>query len=111
MSYQYYILLYTAIYDYCTVPSRGGISFNQKGGASLQGADLYKKLNQFLTEHCKQMRDVSRLLIYRGVMDSRLTHRRRRARSSTTSSCSSTTPGSGTVTPLVLATSTSCSTT
>ncbi|RSH81909.1 uncharacterized protein EHS24_008106 [Apiotrichum porosum] len=57
MSYQYYILLYTAIYDYCTVPSRGGISFNQKGGASLQGADLYKKLNQFLTEHCKQMRD------------------------------------------------------
>lgn len=62
MSYQYYILLYTSIYDYCTVPSRGGITFNQKGGASLQGADLYKKLNMYLTEHCKQMREVSLLV-------------------------------------------------
>ncbi|BEI85603.1 hypothetical protein CcaverHIS002_0510040 [Cutaneotrichosporon cavernicola] len=57
MSYQYYIILYTTIYDYCTVSSRGGVSLTAKGGASLQGADLYKKLNAFLTDHCRQMRE------------------------------------------------------
>ncbi|KAL1405840.1 ubiquitin ligase (cullin) of SCF [Vanrija albida] len=58
MTYQYYMLLYTTIYDYCTVPSRGGsLSAQHKGGASLQGADLYKKLNHFLAEHCKSMRE------------------------------------------------------
>jgi cullin 1 len=60
MSYQYYIILYTTIYDYCTVPSRGGVAFTPKGGASLQGADLYKKLNAYLADHCRQMREVSR---------------------------------------------------
>ncbi|BEJ10695.1 hypothetical protein CspHIS471_0101170 [Cutaneotrichosporon sp. HIS471] len=57
MSYQYYIILYTTIYDYCTVSSRGGVAFTPKGGASLQGADLYKKLNAFLADHCRQMRE------------------------------------------------------
>lgn len=64
MSYQYYILLYTSIYDYCTNSARGGHSLPQMprgAGASLQGAELYKKLSQFLAEHCKAMREVSRV--------------------------------------------------
>jgi cullin 1 len=59
MSWQYYILLYTAIYDYCTVPSKQSITFTQKGGANLQGGDLYRKLRTYLTEHCQQIREVS----------------------------------------------------
>lgn len=58
MSYQYYIMLYTAIYDYCTATKSGSPSFAHKGGASLQGADLYSKLNHFLGEHCNRMREV-----------------------------------------------------
>lgn len=57
MSYQYYILLYTTIYDYCTDTKSTSTSFQAKGGASLQGADLYSKLNTFLGEHCNNMRE------------------------------------------------------
>ncbi|EJT47779.1 ubiquitin-protein ligase [Trichosporon asahii var. asahii CBS 8904] len=64
MSYQYYILLYTSIYDYCTNSARGGLNLPQMprgAGASLQGAELYKKLSQFLAEHCKSMRELNDL--------------------------------------------------
>jgi cullin 1 len=63
MSYSYYILLYTAIYDFCTQnrPSVGSFG-SGRGGASLQGADLYRSLHTYLSEHCKEMREVSRLL-------------------------------------------------
>ncbi|ORY31833.1 putative ubiquitin-protein ligase [Naematelia encephala] len=59
MSYSYYILLYTAIYDYCT-GSRQTSSFGSganRGGASLQGADLYRSLHNYLSSHCKGLRD------------------------------------------------------
>lgn len=60
MSYSYYILLYTAIYDFCTAnrASLGGFG-SGRGGASLQGADLYRSLHGYLSEHCRTMREVS----------------------------------------------------
>jgi cullin 1 len=58
MSYSYYILLYTSIYDFCTSPSRPPVAFTSKGGASLQGGDLYRKLRSFLNQHCQQVRKV-----------------------------------------------------
>nr|KIR44787.1 Cullin 1 [Cryptococcus bacillisporus CA1280] len=59
MSYSYYILLYTAIYNYCTQPGKTGLpSFSpQRGGASLQGADLHRSLHNWLSVHCKSMRE------------------------------------------------------
>ncbi|WVQ84971.1 hypothetical protein IAT38_007135 [Cryptococcus sp. DSM 104549] len=59
MSYSYYILLYTAIYDFCTMPGRAGVTaFSpNRGGASLQGAELHKSLNNWLSAHCKAMRE------------------------------------------------------
>jgi hypothetical protein len=60
MSYSYYILLYTAIYDFCTQnrPTVGAFGGGGRGGASLQGADLYRSLHQYLSEHCRQLREV-----------------------------------------------------
>ncbi|KAK4689012.1 cullin 1, partial [Tremellales sp. Uapishka_1] len=61
MSYSYYILLYTSIYDFCTAPTKptiGGAGMN-RGGASLQGADLYRSLHQYLAQHCKEMKEES----------------------------------------------------
>ncbi|WWC88344.1 uncharacterized protein L201_003254 [Kwoniella dendrophila CBS 6074] len=61
MSYSYYILLFTAVYDFCTQPGKsGGQPFStNRGGASLQGADLYRSLHNWLSEHCKKMREQS----------------------------------------------------
>lgn len=63
MSYSYYIILYTAIYNYCTQPGKTGLpSFSpQRGGASLQGADLHRSLHNWLSAHCKSMREVREL--------------------------------------------------
>jgi cullin 1 len=60
MSYSYYILLYTAIYDFCTQnrPHTSAFGAGHRGGASLQGADLYRSLHNWLSDHCKQMREV-----------------------------------------------------
>jgi cullin 1 len=59
MSYSYYILLYTAIYDFCTQNRSSIGSFGaSRGGASLQGADLYRCLHQYLSDHCKKMKEV-----------------------------------------------------
>jgi len=58
MSYSYYILLYTAIYDFCTSSPKPSNQFG-RGGAALQGADLYRSLHQYLSGHCKEMREVS----------------------------------------------------
>jgi len=62
MSYSYYILLYTAIYDFCTMnrPAVGSFSAGARGGASLQGADLYRSLHSYLSEHCREMKEVNR---------------------------------------------------
>lgn len=58
MSYSYYILLYTAIYDFCTQNRSSIGSFGaSRGGASLQGADLYRCLHQYLSDHCKKMKE------------------------------------------------------
>lgn len=60
MTYNYYILLYTVIYDFCTTPARPtGTLGASRGGAQLQGADLYRSLHQYLSEHCKALREVS----------------------------------------------------
>ncbi|RXK41513.1 Cullin 1 [Tremella mesenterica] len=63
MSYSYYILLYTTIYDFCTQHRPFGAHDNYirafgspRSGASLQGADLYRSLNTYLLEHSKKMR-------------------------------------------------------
>jgi len=60
MSYSYYILLYTAIYDFCTQnrPTMGSFGQGGRGGASLQGADLYRSLHQYLSDHCRGLREV-----------------------------------------------------
>ena len=60
MSYSYYILLYTAIYDFCTQnrPSMGSFGGAARGGANLQGADLYRSLHSYLSDHCREMREV-----------------------------------------------------
>lgn len=65
MSYSYYILLYTAIYNYCTQPGKTGLtSFSpRRGGASLQGADLHRSLHNWLSVHCKSMREVRGLFV------------------------------------------------
>jgi cullin 1 len=60
MSYSYYILLYTAIYDFCTSSPKPQGQFG-RGGAALQGAELYRSLHQYLSEHCKDMREVGLL--------------------------------------------------
>ena len=62
MSYSYYILLYTTIYDFCiqSRPSPGSFGTG-RGGASLQGADLYRSLHTYFSDHCKEMRDVRSL--------------------------------------------------
>jgi cullin 1 len=62
MSYSYYILLYTAIYDFCTQnrPTMGSFGQGGRGGASLQGADLYRSLHQYLSDHCRGLREVRR---------------------------------------------------
>lgn len=61
MSYSYYILLYTAIYDFCTQnrPSLGAFGTSGRGGASLQGADLYRSLHSYMSDHCRGLREVS----------------------------------------------------
>ena len=61
MTYSYYILLYTAIYDFCTQNKPHVTTFGAgaRGGASLQGAELYRSLHTFLSEHCKSLREVS----------------------------------------------------
>ncbi|WWD18765.1 hypothetical protein CI109_103220 [Kwoniella shandongensis] len=61
MSYSYYILLYTAIYDFCTQPGKPSMNaFSPtRGGASLQGADLYRSLHTWLSDHCKDLREES----------------------------------------------------
>ena len=65
MTYSYYILLYTVIYDFCTTAAKpvGGFS-SGRGGAQLQGADLYRSLHQYMSEHCKALRDVSWALTF-----------------------------------------------
>ncbi|WVR06630.1 hypothetical protein IAU60_003662 [Kwoniella sp. DSM 27419] len=64
MSYSYYMLLFTAVYDFCTQPGKtGATSFStSRGGASLQGADLYRSLHTWLSEHCREMREESEKL-------------------------------------------------
>ncbi|WVF68727.1 hypothetical protein IAT40_003499 [Kwoniella sp. CBS 6097] len=64
MSYSYYILLFTTVYDFCTQPGKtGSAAFStSRGGASLQGADLYRSLHNWLSEHCKDMREESEKL-------------------------------------------------
>ncbi|WVQ73430.1 hypothetical protein IAR50_003002 [Cryptococcus sp. DSM 104548] len=59
MSYSYYILLYTTIYNYCTLPGKSGLTtFSaHRGGANLQGADLHRNLHSWLSSHCKNMRE------------------------------------------------------
>lgn len=65
MSYSYYILLYTAIYDFCTQnrPHVTTFGAGARGGASLQGADLYRSLHGYLADHCKALREVSKTLL------------------------------------------------
>lgn len=60
MTYSYYLLLYTTIYDFCTQNKPHVTTFGAgaRGGASLQGADLYRSLHGFLSEHCKNLREV-----------------------------------------------------
>ncbi|WVO14316.1 hypothetical protein L204_101948 [Cryptococcus depauperatus] len=59
MSYSYYILLYTTIYDYCTNPGKVGTpAFSPiRGGASFHGADLHRSLHNWLSVHCRMMRE------------------------------------------------------
>ncbi|KAL7420574.1 ubiquitin ligase (cullin) of SCF [Cryptotrichosporon argae] len=60
MSFAYYILLYTCIYDYCTNPTKasaGMFKATPARGASLQGSDLYGSLQKYLDEHVKRMRE------------------------------------------------------
>ncbi|WWC71074.1 uncharacterized protein I206_105027 [Kwoniella pini CBS 10737] len=61
MSYSYYILLFTAVYDFCTQPGKGGNTqfSTSRGGASLQGAELYRSLHNWLSDHCKKLREQS----------------------------------------------------
>ncbi|ORX37122.1 putative ubiquitin-protein ligase [Kockovaella imperatae] len=59
MSYSYYILLYTAIYDFCTASRPTAGHGATRGGASLQGSELYKSLHVFLSNHCKRLREES----------------------------------------------------
>jgi cullin 1 len=60
MTYSYYILLYTTIYDYCTQnrPQVTTFGAGMRGGASLQGADLYRSLNTYLSDHARQLKEV-----------------------------------------------------
>lgn len=58
MSYSYYILLYTAIYDFC-VQHRPSAGYLSRGGASLQGAELYTALKGYLSQHCRTLKQVS----------------------------------------------------
>ena len=67
MSYSYYILLYTAIYDFCTASRPGNGYGAPRGGASLQGAELYKSLHTFLSDHCKGLREVRYRLTHHSV--------------------------------------------
>jgi cullin 1 len=62
MSYSYYILLYTSIYDFCTYTARAQ-QVGRTSGAALQGADLYRSLHSYLSEHCKSMREVCRFTL------------------------------------------------
>jgi cullin 1 len=65
MSYSYYILLYTAIYDFCTLnrPATGTFGAGGRGGPSLQGSELYKSLHTYLSSHCNAMKTVSCFII------------------------------------------------
>jgi len=59
MSYSYYMLLYTACYNYCVMNktpdvSMGGFSAGRTG-ASLMGADLYQKLTNYFQTHCRKL--------------------------------------------------------
>jgi cullin 1 len=62
MSYSYYILLYTAIYDFCTQNRPSVTAFGSgRGGANLQGAELYRSLHNYFSEHCKDLKEASHL--------------------------------------------------
>ena len=62
MSYTYYIQLYTAIYNFCTMSRASpSASFGQRG-ASLQGSELYKKLHGYFSSHCQQLKQVCDIL-------------------------------------------------
>jgi hypothetical protein len=60
MSYSYYILLYTAIYDFCTQnrPSASAFGGGRGTGANLQGAELYRSLHNYFSDHCKDLKEV-----------------------------------------------------
>lgn len=60
MSYSYYILLYTAIYDFCTQnrPSASAFGGTRGTGANLQGAELYRSLHNYFSDHCKYLKEV-----------------------------------------------------
>lgn len=79
MTYSYYILLYTVIYDFCTTAAKPVGGFHSgRGGAQLQGADLYRSLHQYMSEHCKALRDVS--FYGPGAAENREAHQIRNAR-------------------------------
>lgn len=71
MSYSYYILLYTAIYDFCTQnrPSASAFGGARGSGANLQGAELYRSLHNYFSDHCKDLKEVC---WYLGVMTRKL---------------------------------------
>jgi len=51
-----YMLLYTAVHNFCTQTGRGTLAGrNHQGGASLVGSELYHKLIDFLQQHCKML--------------------------------------------------------
>ncbi|RSH90827.1 hypothetical protein EHS25_010002 [Saitozyma podzolica] len=64
MSYSYYILLYTAIYDFCTQnrPSASAFGGGRGTGANLQGAELYRSLHNYFSDHCKDLKEESEKL-------------------------------------------------
>ncbi|KAJ3140802.1 hypothetical protein HK100_009238 [Physocladia obscura] len=60
LDYKKYMALYTTIYDYCTSlkmhPSQStGSNVMHQKGANLMGADLYKKLKEYLKEHLETL--------------------------------------------------------
>ncbi|KAH8081415.1 Cullin-domain-containing protein [Filobasidium floriforme] len=70
MSYSYYMLLYTACYNYCISSNKQheisgygsvpvGSSGTVKAGAHLMGSDLYNKLSDYLKTHLARLRTES----------------------------------------------------
>ncbi|KAJ4478974.1 ubiquitin-protein ligase [Lentinula aciculospora] len=62
MSFDSYTDLYTTVYNHCTSTKMHGKADSNRNGANLVGADLYAKLQEYLVEHFKTLKEKTSVL-------------------------------------------------